>query len=133
MPRYAAIDIGSNSIRMQAAEVLPGVPTRVLASERFVTRRGEGAFRNGVLAEDAIELSCSVLTRMAQADQKLEVVGIRAVATSAVRDSRNQAEFIQRASAAAGTTVEIISGREESLVLFTSVCRPCGRIPIGGC
>ncbi|MFN7994015.1 MAG: Ppx/GppA phosphatase family protein [Bryobacteraceae bacterium] len=121
MPRYAAIDIGSNSIRMQAAEVLPGAPTRVLAAERFVTRLGEGVFRNGVLAEDAIELSCSVLARMAQVYQKLDVVGVRAVATSAVRDSHNQAEFIQRASTAAGATVEIISGREESRLIHLGV------------
>jgi exopolyphosphatase/pppGpp-phosphohydrolase len=37
MPRYAAIDIGSNSIRMEAAEVVSGQPARVLASEREVT------------------------------------------------------------------------------------------------
>ena len=45
MPRYAAIDIGSNSIRMEAAEVTPGQPIRVLASEREVTRLGESVFR----------------------------------------------------------------------------------------
>ena len=41
MPRYAAIDIGSNSIRMAVAEVLPGKAMRLLASERVVTRLGE--------------------------------------------------------------------------------------------
>jgi len=94
MPRYAAIDIGSNSIRMAAAEVLPGSGMRVLASERAVTRLGESVFRNGVLAQEALDLTCNVLARMAQQYQKLDVVGVRAVATSAVRDARNQAEFI---------------------------------------
>src|SRR5581483_4246875 len=47
VPRYAAIDIGSNSIRMEAAEVAPGQPIRVLASDREVTRLGESVFRNG--------------------------------------------------------------------------------------
>src|SRR5438270_64154 len=40
MPRYASVDIGSNSVRMEAAEVTPGEPPRILASERQVTRLG---------------------------------------------------------------------------------------------
>ena len=50
MPRYAAIDIGSNSIRMEAAEIVPGMGTRVLASEREVTRLGESVFRTGTIS-----------------------------------------------------------------------------------
>src|SRR5579862_3500742 len=121
MPRYAAIDIGSNSIRMAAAEVLPGAPMRVLASERVVTRLGESVFRSGLLAQEPLELTCSVLARMAQQYQKLDVVGVRAVATSAVRDARNQAEFIERASLAIGAPVEIVSGREEARLIHLGV------------
>jgi len=121
MPRYAAIDIGSNSIRMAAAEVLPGSGMRVLASERVVTRLGESVFRQGILAQEPIELTCTVLARMAQQYQKLDVVGMRAVATSAVRDARNSAEFIERASSAIGAPVEIISGREESRLIHLGV------------
>jgi hypothetical protein len=121
MPRYAAIDIGSNSIRMAAAEVLPGSGMRVLASERVVTRLGESVFRNGILAQEPLELTCTVLARMAQQYQKLDVVGVRAVATSAVRDARNQAEFIERASLAIGAPVEIVSGREESRLIHLGV------------
>ncbi|MGO4881885.1 MAG: Ppx/GppA phosphatase family protein [Bryobacteraceae bacterium] len=121
MPRYAAIDIGSNSIRMAAAEVLPGSGTRVLASERVVTRLGESVFRTGLLAEEPLEQTCLVLARMAQQYQKLDVVGVRAVATSAVRDARNQAEFVERASLAIGAPVEIISGREESRLIHLGV------------
>ena len=47
MPRYAAIDIGSNSVRMEAAEVIDGQPPRILASERQVTRLGASVFRTG--------------------------------------------------------------------------------------
>jgi exopolyphosphatase / guanosine-5'-triphosphate,3'-diphosphate pyrophosphatase len=121
MPRYAAIDIGSNSIRMAAAEVLPGSGMRVLASERVVTRLGESVFRNGMLAQEPLELTCTVLARMAQQYQKLDVVGVRAVATSAVRDARNQAEFVERASNAIGAPVEIVSGREESRLIHLGV------------
>ncbi len=121
MPRYAAIDIGSNSIRMEAAEAIPGQPIRVLASDREVTRLGESVFRNGAVSEEALRVTCAVLARMAALCRKLEVVGVRAVATSAIRDTRNQKEFLDRAAEAAGTRIEIISGREEARLIHLGV------------
>ena len=121
MPRYAAVDIGSNSTRMLAAEVLPGEPPRVLAAEREVTRLGESVFRDGTISNEAMEGVMRVLARMAEAYRKLEVVGVRAVATAAVRDASNQTEFLVRASAALGTTVEIITGREEARLIHQGV------------
>src|SRR5579859_6544546 len=121
MPRYAAIDIGSNSIRMEAAEVVPGQPTRILASDREVTRLGESVFRTGSVSEEAMQYTCLVLARMADLYRKLDVVGVRAVATSAIRDTRNQRTFLERASQAAGTPVEIISGREEARLIHLGV------------
>lgn len=121
MPRYAAIDIGSNSIRMEAAEVVSGQSPRVLASEREVTRLGESVFRSGAVSEEAIRATSAVLQRMAALYRKLDVVGVRAVATSAIRDTRNPEEFLQRASEAAGTAVEIISGREEARLIYLGV------------
>lgn len=121
MPRYAAIDIGSNSIRMETAEVLPGQPTRILASDREVTRLGESVFRNGAVSEEAMQATCVVLARMAELYRKLEVIGVRAVATSAIRDARNQKVFVERASFAVGAPVEIISGREEARLIHLGV------------
>jgi exopolyphosphatase/guanosine-5'-triphosphate,3'-diphosphate pyrophosphatase len=121
LARYAAIDIGSNSIRMEAAEVVPGQPPRILASDREVTRLGENVFRNGSVSEEAAKNTCAVLARMAALYRKLEVAGVRAVATSAVRDAQNQAEFLARASEAAGTPVEMISGREEARLIHLGV------------
>jgi exopolyphosphatase/guanosine-5'-triphosphate,3'-diphosphate pyrophosphatase len=121
MLRYAAVDIGSNSTRMLAAEVLPGVPPTVLAAEREVTRLGASVFHDGKLSHQAIDDTVRVLTRMAEIYRKLDVVGVRAVATSAVRDASNQAEFISRASTALGTPVEIITGREEARLIHQGV------------
>src|ERR1035437_4580055 len=109
VPRYAAIDIGSNSMRMEAAEVAAGQATRVLASDREVTRLGESVFRAGAVSEEAMAASCAVLARMAGLYRKLDVVGVRAVATSAIRDTKNQKDFLERASAAAGSPVGIRS------------------------
>jgi exopolyphosphatase/guanosine-5'-triphosphate,3'-diphosphate pyrophosphatase len=121
MPRYAAIDIGSNSIRMEAAEVAPAQPARVLASEREVTRLGESVFRTGSVGEEAMKATCAVLARMAGLYRKLDVVGVRVVATSAIRDAGNQRIFVARASEAAGAPVEIISGREEARLIHLGV------------
>lgn len=121
MPRYAAIDIGSNSIRMQAAETSPGMPTKILAAERQVTRLGAGVFNDGRITADALEFVCANLARMAQIYQKLDVVGVRAVATSAVRDASNQHEFLDRASKALGAAIEIISGQEEARLIHLGV------------
>src|SRR6202035_3213156 len=106
MPRYAAIDIGSNSVRMLAAETAPGRTTRILAAEREVTRLGAGVFLNGRIPPEAIDLVCADLSRMAQTYRKLDVIGLRAVATSAVRDASNQQEFLERASEVLGAPVE---------------------------
>ena len=121
MPRYAAIDIGSNSLRLEAAEVTPGAPIKILASDRQVTRLGESVFRTGRVSMDAMALVCRVLAGMAQQYRKLEVIGVRAVATSAIRDAGNQSEFLARASEAIAAPVEIISGQEESRLIHLGV------------
>lgn len=121
MPRYAAIDIGSNSVRMLAAETSPGMPSKILAAERQVTRLGAGVFQNGRIAPQATAFVCEHLVRMAQIYRELEVVGVRAVATSAVRDAADQHEFIEKASNALGSPVEIISGPEEARLIHLGV------------
>jgi exopolyphosphatase/guanosine-5'-triphosphate,3'-diphosphate pyrophosphatase len=121
MPRYASVDIGSNSVRMEAAEVTPGEPLRILASERQVTRLGASVFRTGRISQESMDSICGVLGGMAQQYKRLEVNAVRSVATAAVRDASNQQEFIARASAALGTDVEIISGQEEARLIHLGV------------
>ncbi len=125
MLRYAAVDIGSNSTRMLAAEVEPGAPLGtapvVLAAEREVTRLGASVFQDGRISTQAIEETVRVLARMAETYRKLDVAGVRAVATSAVRDASNSADFLARASAALGANVEVITGREEARLIHQGV------------
>ncbi len=120
MPRYAAVDIGSNSVRMMAAEVTDD-ETRILAQDRQVTRLGESVFRSGRISKEALDFLCANLARMAATYNRLEVVGIRAVATSAVRDASNQQEFLERTLAALGTNVEVVSGPEEARLIHLGV------------
>jgi exopolyphosphatase / guanosine-5'-triphosphate,3'-diphosphate pyrophosphatase len=121
MPRYAAVDIGSNSVRMQVAETSPGAPTKILAADRQVTRLGASVFQSGRIAPEAMQFVTDLLARMAQVYRKQEVIAVRAVATSAVRDASNQHEFIERASAVLGVPVEIISGQEEARLIHLGV------------
>ena len=106
---------------MEAAEVLPGAAPRILASERQVTRLGASVFRTGRITQESTDMICGVLGGMAATYRKLNIDGIRAVATAAVRDAGNQHEFIARTSAALGTDVEIISGQEEARLIHLGV------------
>lgn len=120
MPRYAAVDIGSNSVRMMAGEVTNGA-IRTLVEDRQVTRLGESVFRTGRIGKEAFDFLCATLAKMAAAYNRLELSGMRAVATSAVRDATNQHEFLSRTSAVLGTNVEIISGPEEARLIHLGV------------
>ncbi len=126
MARYAAFDIGSNSVRVLAAEVAQDRKTgrplvTTLHADRSVTRLGASVFETGRISEEAIQLVTAQLKRMAASYRDLGVAAVRAVATSAVRDASNQGEFLVRASEAAGTAVEIISGQEEARLIHLGV------------
>jgi exopolyphosphatase/guanosine-5'-triphosphate,3'-diphosphate pyrophosphatase len=121
MPRYAAIDIGSNSIRMLAAEVVDGSPMRTLASSRQVTRLGESVFRTGRISQSAMDLCSSVLGQMVAEYRSVGVIGVRALGTSALRDAGNRDEFLKRASEALQAPVEVISGQEEARLIHMGV------------
>ena len=121
MARYAAVDIGSNSVRMEAAEVLPGALPRILASDRQVTRLGESVFKSGRVSPESLTLVCEMLTAMSAAYKRLDITNVRAVATAAVRDASNQLEFVARASAALGAEIEVISGQEEARLIHLGV------------
>src|ERR1044071_5310248 len=124
MSRYAAIDIGSNSIRMLAAEVHPAGGMQVLAADRQVVRLGKTVFREGKLAAGEIELACEVLGRMVEQYRKLDIVGVRAVGTAALRDASNRDEFLARATSIIGHPVEVISGLEEARLIHMGVQSP---------
>lgn len=121
MPIYAAIDLGSNSVRMMTAQVLPDGSTKVLAADRQVTRLGASVFETGKISEEAMQTACSTLQRMGEMYRRFDVDGIRAVATSATRDASNQQQFLSAAAAALGAPLEVISGQEEARLIQLGV------------
>ena len=121
MPRYAAIDVGSNSIRLLVAAVDSKGRFETLASDRQVVRLGTGVFRDGKLSESSMDLACRVLERMTSEYRDFKVEAVRAVGTSALRDASNQVEFVARASAIMRTPLYVISGVDEARLVQRGV------------
>lgn len=129
MATYAAVDIGSNSVRMMIAGASPGAPTEILHQERQVTRLGASVFQAGRISPEAIGLLCEILAKAGSVIRKHNPVAVRAVATSAVRDAQNKAEFLERTHEALGFPVEIISGQEEARLIHRGVLARRGEVP----
>ncbi len=116
MPTFAAIDIGSNSVRLKISR-LSGRRLREVHEDRQVTRLGEGVFRSGFLAPDAMAETVKVLRRFHRATQQEAADFVRVVATSAVRDARNSRAFLEWVRSATGWHVDVISGLEEARLI----------------
>jgi exopolyphosphatase/guanosine-5'-triphosphate,3'-diphosphate pyrophosphatase len=116
MPTLAAVDIGSNSVRLKIARLQAG-RLRALHEDREVTRLGEGAFRSGFLTPESMAETVKVLRRFHRATQQIVTDAVRVVATSALRDARNSQAFLEWVRSATGWRVEIISGVEEARLI----------------
>ena len=120
MPVFAAVDIGSNSVRLSIAELLRGRLVS-LHQDREVTRLGEGVFRDGNLDPQAMAHTLKVLRRFHRTVQSYAVDRTRVVATSALRDSNNGRVFAEWVKSATGWNTEIISGLEEGRLIHLAV------------
>jgi len=116
MPTLAAVDIGSNSVRLKISR-LSGRSLREIHEDRQVTRLGEGVFRTGLLTPEAIAETVKVLRRFHRAVQEEGADSVRVVATSAMRDARNARAFLEWVRSTTGWKVEIISGLEEARLI----------------
>jgi exopolyphosphatase/guanosine-5'-triphosphate,3'-diphosphate pyrophosphatase len=116
MPTFAAVDIGSNSVRLKIARLQSG-RLHALHEDREVTRLGQGVFGSGFLTPDSIAETVKVLRRFHRATQQIVTDSVRVVATSALRDARNSQAFLEWVRSATGWRVEIISGVEEARLI----------------
>src|SRR5437588_1533827 len=116
MPTFAAVDIGSNSVRLKIAR-LTGRRLLPVHEDREVTRLGESVFREGFISPEAMALTVKVLRRFHRATQRIGTDSVRVVATSAVRDASNSRAFLEWVRSATGWKVEIISGLEEGRLI----------------
>ncbi len=117
MPNFAVVDIGSNAIRLQVARIQGPGSYEVLCEERKPVRLGERVFLTNELSHAAMLRAIDALRYFRDVAAIYQVELIRAVATSAVREASNAAEFARLAEKSAGLTVEVISGREEARLI----------------
>jgi exopolyphosphatase / guanosine-5'-triphosphate,3'-diphosphate pyrophosphatase len=116
----AAIDIGSNSFRLELARIRDGGYQRIEYLKESV-RLGTGLDSAGCLTEAAIERGLDCLRGFAQRMQCFAALQVRAVATQTLREAKNRERFLQAARAVLGHPVELISGREEARLTYTGV------------
>jgi exopolyphosphatase/guanosine-5'-triphosphate,3'-diphosphate pyrophosphatase len=120
--RVAAIDCGTNSVRLLIADVAGGKLTDV-ARRMEIVRLGEGVDRTGRLAPEAIARTRRALLGYAAEIAELGITQVRMVATSASRDASNAADFRDMVRGVLGLDPEVISGDEEARLSFTGAVR----------
>jgi exopolyphosphatase / guanosine-5'-triphosphate,3'-diphosphate pyrophosphatase len=120
MPTFAAIDIGSNSVRLKIAR-LQGGTLKEVHEDREVTRLGAGVFSGGLLSPESMSETVRVLRRFHRATQECGTDSIKVVATAALRDARNSRAFLEWVRSTTGWTIEIISGLEEARLIHLGI------------
>lgn len=136
MARFAALDLGSNALRLRIIEahsaapgreqlsLLPDAPGyREIVSLRAPVRLGSEVFITGRLATASIGAACAALRDFRQSMDDAKVDVYRATATSAVREAANGAMLVERARREAGIELEVIEGVEEARLIQLAVVR----------
>lgn len=116
--RVAAVDCGTNSIRLLVADVDESGALTELDRRMEIVRLGQGVDRTGELHPDALARTLAVTRQFAEVIESLGATRVRYVATSATRDARNRDEFFSGVRDILGVDVEVISGDEEAALSF---------------
>ncbi len=127
--RFAAIDVGSNSIRCLIAEQGEDGHLQVIDDLKDQPRLARGLSASGLLAAESVARALESLGRMVQAAERRGASRVALVATAAVRDAANGAEFAERVKHEIGIPLEVIDGETEARLAFLSVREhfPIGR------
>ncbi|MBT2386418.1 Ppx/GppA phosphatase family protein [Streptomyces sp. ISL-11] len=124
MTRVAAIDCGTNSIRLLVADLDPGTGELVELDRRMrIVRLGQGVDRTGRLADEALERTFAACREYAEVIRELKAERTRFVATSASRDAENRADFVRGVVEILGVEPEVISGDQEAEFSFTGATK----------
>lgn len=119
-PEIAAVDLGSNSFRLQMARVEEG-QLFMQDSLREMIRLGAGLQHDKTLSEESMQRAVDCLRRFGERLRGLDPHAVRAVATNTFRVARNASELLKRAEQALGFPIDIIAGREEARMIFIGV------------
>lgn len=121
MPNIAAIDVGSNAMRMAIAKATGPDEFEVFDKTREPIRLGKDVFLNGKISEQTMALSVEAFNRFRKVMDSHNVKLVRAIATSAVREAQNRRQFIDQIRKASGIQIEVIDGHEEARLVHEAV------------
>jgi exopolyphosphatase / guanosine-5'-triphosphate,3'-diphosphate pyrophosphatase len=137
--KFAAIDIGSNSIKLVVVDAAASDSFAVLTREKETVRLGHETFLQGYLSRDAILRAIDCVRRFRSIAEARGAERIVATATAAVREANNCANFIKAVEQKTGINVEILSGIEEARLIGLAAAQGCStkgastlNIDIGG-
>ena len=118
--RVAAVDCGTNSLRLLLADIDPGRAGLTDVVRRMeIVRLGQGVDQTGRLAPEALARTMAVLREYADVIARSGAQAVRMVATSATRDADNAAEFVRLVKEVLGVAPEVLTGDEEAVLSFT--------------
>ncbi len=125
--RVAAVDCGTNSIRLLIADVDPDQGTLSDVDRRMeIVRLGQGVDTTGWLAPEALDRTLKALRGYAELIESHGAAAVRMVATSATRDAANAGEFTRRVTEVLGTGPEVLTGDEEARLSFLGATAELG-------
>jgi len=110
----AAIDAGSNAVRLSVARAYSALDIEPLHNERYSLRLGESVFLRHRFSEDIFKKGVKAFRHFKEVMDEFGVTRYRAVATSASREARNRDAFVRHIKQKAGIALQVISGAEES-------------------
>ncbi|MCC6312862.1 MAG: hypothetical protein IT337_02525 [Thermomicrobiales bacterium] len=125
----AAIDIGTNTIKLTVARREPDGRVVEFASDVDTVRLGQGMAATGRLAEDRMEAALAAIDRFARLARAKGAQRVLAVATEATRATANGSDFLRRAAKRTGVEVQVIDGAREAELTFRGVA---ARLPLTG-
>ncbi|WP_055557687.1 Ppx/GppA phosphatase family protein [Streptomyces sp. NBRC 110028] len=124
MTRVAAVDCGTNSIRLLVADADPATGGLTELDRRMkIVRLGQGVDRTGRLAPEALERTFAACREYAEVIRELGAERVRFVATSASRDAENREEFVRGVVDILGVEPEVITGDQEAEFSFTGATK----------
>ena len=121
MPRYAVIDIGTNSVKFNISERRDDGTWLTIVDRAEITRLGEGLEKTGDIGSDAMERTVSAICAMVEEARKTDVAKIAAVGTMGMRTAHNSQQFIDAVEQRCGVKIEVISGDEEGRLAYIAV------------
>lgn len=121
MQKIAAIDVGSNAMRMMVGNVDETWVVAPIENIRLPVRLGADVFGSGSVGEQTILQTINAFLHFQRVAQEFGVVSIRAVGTSALREAANRDILLDRIARSSGIEVDVISGIEEARLIHTAV------------